>query len=68
MAGETETFNLLLVMGDGVIVTDDSGMGCASKCAWEWEKAGWSNSTGQNKKLVRTTVNSHKWAHHEWSG
>ena len=59
---------LLLVMGDGVVVMDDSGTRCASKCAWEREKAGWSNSVGQNKKLVRTTVNSCKWAHHEWSG
>ena len=59
---------LLLVMGDGVVVMDDSGMRCESKCAREQEEAGGSNSVGQNKKLVRTSVNSRKLAHHEQSG
>ena len=59
---------LLLVMGDGIVVMDDSSTRCASKCTWEQEEAGWSNSVGQNKKLVRTTVNSCERAHHERSG
>ena len=45
----SEFIVVYVIVGDGIVVLDDSRIRCTSWCAQEQEETGWSNSTGQNQ-------------------